>query len=64
MQHSYGANVILDNVTCAIERKSRIAILGINGAGKSTLLKVLLVRLLIHITCIHVLLLLFEGYGQ
>lgn len=41
LRKSYGSQLILDGVSCAIEPTSRIVITGPNGAGKSTLLKVL-----------------------
>jgi len=37
----YGGQLVLDEVTCAVEPTSRIVIIGPNGAGKSTLLKIL-----------------------
>ncbi|EDQ84337.1 uncharacterized protein MONBRDRAFT_35339 [Monosiga brevicollis MX1] len=43
---SYDENrLIVQDVSCAIEKDSRIAILGVNGAGKSTLLGLLLEEL-------------------
>lgn len=38
---SYGANVILDNVSLKIEDSDRIGLIGSNGCGKTTLLKIL-----------------------
>jgi len=38
---SYGTEIVLDHVTCAVEPTSRIVIIGPNGAGKSTLLKIM-----------------------
>lgn len=38
---AYGAQTVLDDVTCTVEVDSRIVILGPNGAGKSTLLKIM-----------------------
>lgn len=37
-----GDKLLIDNLTCRILQKDRIAIVGKNGAGKSTLLKILL----------------------
>lgn len=38
---SYGANLILDEVSAKIEDNDRIGLIGVNGAGKSTLLSIL-----------------------
>lgn len=38
---SYGANLILDNITAKIEDHDRIGLIGYNGTGKSTLLNLL-----------------------
>ena len=38
---SFGDNKVLENVSLAVERGDRIAIIGPNGIGKSTLLKIL-----------------------
>lgn len=38
---SYGANVILNNITLQIQPRERIGLVGVNGAGKSTLLQIL-----------------------
>jgi ABC-type Mn2+/Zn2+ transport system ATPase subunit len=37
----YGRLVAIEDITCAVERGERIALLGPNGGGKSTLLRVL-----------------------
>jgi len=39
--HRYGELRVLDDVTLAVRRGERIAIVGANGAGKSTLLKIM-----------------------
>lgn len=38
---SYGASLVLDDVTVKIEDNDRIGLVGVNGAGKSTLLGIL-----------------------
>lgn len=38
---SYGDKVLFENISCTIERKERIGLVGVNGTGKSTFLKVL-----------------------
>ena len=37
----YGERVLLDEVTCTVAARARVAVVGENGAGKSTLLRVL-----------------------
>ncbi len=37
----YGARRVLEGVSFKVDRRDRVAVLGINGAGKSTLLKIL-----------------------
>jgi len=39
---SYGANVLLDDVSLAINRNDRIALIGANGCGKTTLLRLIM----------------------
>jgi ATPase subunit of ABC transporter with duplicated ATPase domains len=39
---SYGANVLLDNVSITIGRNDSIALIGANGCGKTTLLRLLM----------------------
>ncbi|HCU32759.1 MAG TPA: antibiotic ABC transporter ATP-binding protein, partial [Ruminococcaceae bacterium] len=34
---SFGANVVLQDITAKIEDNDRIGLIGVNGAGKSTL---------------------------
>jgi len=41
LQLSYGSQVLLDNVSFAIEEKQKISLLGRNGTGKSSLLRVI-----------------------
>lgn len=38
---SYGASLILDNITAKIEDNDKIGLVGVNGAGKSTLLNLI-----------------------
>ncbi len=38
---SYGDKVLFENISCTIESKERIGLVGVNGTGKSTFLKVL-----------------------
>ena len=38
---SYGADVILKQITFNIEEKEKAAIVGVNGAGKTTLFKII-----------------------
>ncbi len=38
---SFGANVVLENITAKIEDGDRIGLIGVNGAGKSTLLNLI-----------------------
>lgn len=38
---SYGAELILDNVSLKVEDNDRIGLIGVNGAGKSTLLNII-----------------------
>ncbi len=38
---SYGANIILDDVTLTVQSGERVGLVGANGAGKSTLAKIL-----------------------
>ena len=38
---SYGAELILDNVSLKVEDSDRIGLIGVNGAGKSTLLNII-----------------------
>ena len=38
---SYGADVVLEDVTVVVPRRARIGVVGPNGAGKTTLLRVL-----------------------
>ena len=38
---SYGANLVLQDITARIEDQSRIGLIGTNGAGKSTLLNII-----------------------
>jgi ATP-binding cassette subfamily F protein 3 len=38
----FGGNYILKNVSCSLERNSRIGLIGMNGSGKSTLIKLVL----------------------
>jgi ATP-binding cassette subfamily F protein uup len=41
VSRAYGARVVLDRVSVAIEPKERVGLLGANGSGKSTLAKML-----------------------
>jgi ATP-binding cassette subfamily F protein 3 len=38
---SYGQRLVFSGVDCIIERRDRVALVGVNGAGKSTLIKIL-----------------------
>src|SRR5690625_665055 len=38
---SFGAEIILENISLEVKSKDRIAIVGRNGSGKSTLLKIM-----------------------
>jgi len=38
----FGANLVLRDITLAVERGERVALLGLNGAGKTTLIRCLL----------------------
>ena len=41
IQKSFGADVILENVSLTAEANDKIGIVGVNGAGKSTLFKII-----------------------
>ncbi len=41
LSKSYGADVILDNISFHVNKGDKIGIVGLNGAGKSTLLKLI-----------------------
>lgn len=41
VKKSYGANVVLENVSFQVEEKDRIGLIGANGTGKTTLLRIL-----------------------
>jgi ATP-binding cassette subfamily F protein 3 len=41
LSKSYGAKLVLDDVSFTIDRGDRIALVGVNGAGKSTLVRLL-----------------------
>ncbi len=41
LQKSYGADVILSNVSAVVDKQDKIGIIGENGAGKTTLMKIL-----------------------
>jgi ATP-binding cassette subfamily F protein 3 len=41
LSHSFGDNIILKNVNFAIERNSRIGLVGKNGSGKTTLFNII-----------------------
>lgn len=41
MSKSFGAEIILENISLEVKSKDRIAIVGRNGSGKSTLLKIM-----------------------
>ena len=41
LNKSFGANVVLENITAKIEDGDRIGLIGVNGAGKSTLLNLI-----------------------
>ncbi|MBP5231590.1 MAG: ABC-F family ATP-binding cassette domain-containing protein [Clostridia bacterium] len=40
--YALGVNVILNNVTFAVEPGSKVGVIGVNGAGKTTLLSILM----------------------
>ncbi len=46
LQKSYGADVILNNVSAVVDKQDKIGIIGENGAGKTTLIKLLTGNLL------------------
>lgn len=41
IQKSYGADVIIKDVSFSLQEKDKVGIIGINGAGKSTLFKII-----------------------
>ncbi|HLR15778.1 MAG TPA: ABC-F family ATP-binding cassette domain-containing protein [Bacillota bacterium] len=41
IQKTYGEKVLFDHISCTIEPKERIGLIGVNGTGKSTFLKVI-----------------------
>jgi len=41
IQKTYGANLVLENVSFQVEEKDRIGLIGANGTGKTTLLRIL-----------------------
>lgn len=45
VQKSYGAELILEDVTLTINEKDRVGLIGVNGAGKTTLLNILVKKL-------------------
>ena len=38
---SYGADVILDNITFSVNAGDKVGVIGVNGAGKSTLFSII-----------------------
>ncbi|MCI2429484.1 ATP-binding cassette domain-containing protein [Candidatus Acetothermia bacterium] len=45
LMHRYGGEIVFENVSVALHRGDRVALIGLNGSGKSTLLQILARRL-------------------